>query len=106
MNLSQPPRIILSVYATFQLHLHHTKDMAFQFHLPLNTTDIVNQPPLYFLRVQDALILTTGILWTVAYILYIKQANHDKSYGMPLFALFGTLLFVLFRFDPVLFGFH
>ncbi|KAJ8070664.1 hypothetical protein OCU04_001035 [Sclerotinia nivalis] len=65
--------------------------MTFQFHLPLNHIDAVNQPPIYFLQVQDALILTTGILWTVAYVLYIKQANQDESYGMPLIALCANI---------------
>jgi paspaline synthase len=56
-------------------------------HLPLNEIDLVNQPPLHYLQVQDALLLLTVIPWSIAYVLYIKQAYLDKSYGMPLFAL-------------------
>ncbi len=61
--------------------------MRFQIHLPLNALDHVNRPSLYFLLVQDSLILLTGSLWTIAYVLYIRQAYRDKSYGMPIIAL-------------------
>ncbi|KAI0183630.1 hypothetical protein EV127DRAFT_376513 [Xylaria flabelliformis] len=61
------------------------------FHLPLNAVDKANEPPLYFLWVQDGCIISTGILWTVAYILYIRQATRDKSYGMPLIAVCANI---------------
>lgn len=57
------------------------------WHLPLNPIDRVNQPPLYFLQIQDALILLTSMFWTVAYVLYVRQAFRDKSYGMPIVCL-------------------
>lgn len=60
------------------------------FHLPLNRIDQVNQPPLYFLQVQDSLILSVSFFWTIAYVLYIRQGLRDKSYGMPLFALYES----------------
>ncbi|PQE23881.1 integral membrane protein [Rutstroemia sp. NJR-2017a BBW] len=75
--------------------------MKFPQHLPLNEIDLVNQPPLHFLQVQDALILLTVIPWSVAYVLYIQQAYRDKSYGMPLFALCSNIAWELvyaFRF--------
>lgn len=61
------------------------------FHLPLNKVDIANQPPLYFLWVQDGCILLTGTLWTIAYVLYIRQGLRDRSYGMPIVALYVAL---------------
>ncbi|KAK2029115.1 hypothetical protein LX32DRAFT_719218 [Colletotrichum zoysiae] len=61
------------------------------FHLPLNRIDQVNQPPLYFLQVQDSLILSVSFFWTIAYVLYIRQGLRDKSYGMPLFALCANI---------------
>ena len=61
--------------------------MGFQFHLPLSPIDAVNKPPLHFLWVQDGLILTMGSLWSIAYILYIRESFRDKSYGMPIVAL-------------------
>lgn len=61
--------------------------MPFDIHLPLNAIDTINQPPLHYLQVQDALILSTGLFWTIAYILYIRQAYRDESYGMPIVAL-------------------
>ena len=62
-----------------------------QFHLPLNPVDRLNQPPAYYLTVQDGLILVSSALWTVAYVLYIRQAFRDKSYGMPLLCLYLLL---------------
>lgn len=75
-------------------------------HLPLSPVDRLNQPPVYYLTVQDSLILSVSAFWTVAYVLYVRQGFRDKSYGMPLFALYGTLyfeqgLFVLRRNGPV-----
>ncbi|KAK3317802.1 hypothetical protein B0T19DRAFT_297840 [Cercophora scortea] len=61
------------------------------FHLPLSPIDAVNQPPLYFLYVQDGAILLMGTLWTIAYVLYIKQGFKDKSYGMPIVALCANI---------------
>lgn len=61
------------------------------FHLPLSPLDRRNQPPVYYLQVQDALILISSLLWTVAYALYVRQAFRDKSYGMPLLCLYRPL---------------
>lgn len=60
------------------------------FHLPLSPVDRANQPPVYYLQVQDTLIMSVSILWTVAYILYVRQGFRDKSYGMPMFALYES----------------
>ncbi|KAI1815148.1 hypothetical protein GGS20DRAFT_584841 [Poronia punctata] len=65
--------------------------LASNFHLPLNHVDETNNPPLWFLWVQDGCILTSGTLWTIAYILYIKQATRDQSFGMPLIALCANI---------------
>ncbi|RWA05962.1 hypothetical protein EKO27_g9148 [Xylaria grammica] len=64
---------------------------SFGFHLPLSAIDQVNRPPLYYLWVQDGCIITAGLLWTIAYVLYILQAKKDKSYGMPLIALCANI---------------
>ncbi|KAJ7110089.1 hypothetical protein C8R44DRAFT_634856 [Mycena epipterygia] len=32
-----------------------------------------------------------GIFWTAAYVLYVRQAREDKSYGMPLLALAANI---------------
>ncbi len=56
-------------------------------HLPLNSIDSKNNPPLCFLWIHDGMNLTCGLLWSTAYIFYIKQAFRDKSYGMPILAL-------------------
>lgn len=55
-------------------------------HLPLTIIDSINQPPEYYLAVQDSLTVLSG-LWAIAYVLYVRQAFHDESYGMPIFAL-------------------
>ncbi|KEY71947.1 hypothetical protein S7711_07096 [Stachybotrys chartarum IBT 7711] len=57
------------------------------FHLPLTALDQINQPPLWFLQVQDAMTVTFTLSWTTAYILYVRQAFKDKSYGVPLLTL-------------------
>ena len=56
-------------------------------HLPLNPIDTLNSPPETYLWVQDGLTLASGGLWTIAYILYIRQAFQDESYGMPMLSL-------------------
>lgn len=58
-----------------------------QLHLPLNDVDGKNHPSLSFLWIQDGLTLACGVLWTTAYVLYIRQSFRDKSYGMPILAL-------------------
>ncbi|KAI1173435.1 hypothetical protein F4777DRAFT_447358 [Nemania sp. FL0916] len=63
----------------------------FEFHLPLGAIDQVNKPPLYYLWLQDGCIIVAGLLWTMAYVLYIIQARKDKSYGMPLIALCANI---------------
>ncbi|KAF2685264.1 hypothetical protein K458DRAFT_22138 [Lentithecium fluviatile CBS 122367] len=55
--------------------------------LPLSAIDTRNNPLLLYLWVQDYLTIVMGLLWITAYILYIRQAYRDASYGMPLFAL-------------------
>ncbi|TGO12759.1 hypothetical protein BTUL_0082g00030 [Botrytis tulipae] len=65
--------------------------MTFKIHLPLSTIDTINQPPLYYLQIQDTLILSTGLFWTITYILYIRQAYRDESYGMPIIALCANI---------------
>lgn len=62
------------------------------YHLPLSPVDRAIQPPVYYLQVQDSLILSVSIFWTIAYILYVRQGYRDKSYGMPLFALYVQCL--------------
>ncbi|KAI1155151.1 hypothetical protein F4825DRAFT_447879 [Nemania diffusa] len=61
------------------------------FHLPLSAIDQVNRPPLYYLWVQDGCIIGGGLLWTIAYVLYILQSHRDNSYGMPLIALCANI---------------
>jgi len=61
-------------------------------HLPLNAIDKANKPPAYYLTVQDGLILLSSALWTVSYVLYVRQAFRDKSYGMPLVPLWGNIV--------------
>lgn len=58
-----------------------------QMHLPLNDIDAQNNPPLWFLWIQDGMNLACGALWSTAYVLYIRQSFRDKSYGMPLLSL-------------------
>ncbi|KAI0426601.1 hypothetical protein F5Y09DRAFT_351069 [Xylaria sp. FL1042] len=59
--------------------------------LSTDAIDKANRPPLYYLWVQDACIISGGLLWTIAYVLYILQARKDKSYGMPLVALCANI---------------
>ena len=56
-------------------------------HLPLNVIDMANRPPAYYLTVQDGLILLSSALWTIAYVLYVRQGLLDRSYGMPIVPL-------------------
>jgi paspaline synthase len=58
-----------------------------KLHLPLNAVDRVNRPPVFYLTVQDGLILTSSFLWTISYLLYVRQAFRDRNYGMPLVPL-------------------
>ncbi|KAH7313938.1 hypothetical protein B0I35DRAFT_436133 [Stachybotrys elegans] len=62
-----------------------------QLHLPLSPVDTKNQPPLYYLQVQDGLILLQSVLWTIAYILYVRQGFIDSSYGMPIVCLCANI---------------
>lgn len=57
-------------------------------HLPLSPIDQVNRPSIDYLQVQDGLIALGGLLWTIAYCLYVRQAFRDRSYGMPLLSLY------------------
>nr|UUG60174.1 terpene cyclase [Mycoleptodicus sp. DH-2022a] len=56
-------------------------------HLPLNPFDAANNPPEWYLWGQDGLTIASGILWTTAYALYIRQSWKDQSYGMPILAI-------------------
>jgi paspaline synthase len=58
-----------------------------EWHLPLTPLDQANQPPLWFLQVQDVMNLALSLFWTVAFALYARQAFVDKSYGAPLLTL-------------------
>lgn len=62
-------------------------DETMQMHLPLNEIDGKNNPALWFLWIQDGMNLACGVLWSTAYVLYIRQSFRDKSYGMPLLSL-------------------
>ncbi|KAF2245923.1 hypothetical protein BU26DRAFT_488680 [Trematosphaeria pertusa] len=55
--------------------------------LPLGPIDAKNNPPEIYLWVQDYLTIVMGLLWITAYILYIRQAYRDSSYGMPILSL-------------------
>ncbi|CZT49202.1 related to 3-ketoacyl-acyl carrier protein reductase [Rhynchosporium secalis] len=57
----------------------------------LSPVDKINKPSLRYLQVQDFFVLGSGIPWTIAYILYARQANIDKSYGMPLIPLCANI---------------
>jgi paspaline synthase len=61
-----------------------------KLHLPLNAVDRVNRPPVFYLTVQDGLILTSSFLWTISYLLYVRQAFRDRNYGMPLVPLWAN----------------
>lgn len=75
----------LSIFSTFG----PVRSVAVMpYHLPLSPVDRAIQPPVYYLQVQDSLILSVSIFWTIAYVLYVRQGYRDKSYGMPLFALY------------------
>lgn len=43
--------------------------------------------PLWFQHTQDIFIYSSAILWSFAYIFYIRQAFRDQSYGMPIVSL-------------------
>jgi paspaline synthase len=59
--------------------------------LPLSPIDAKNNPPDYYLWVQDYVTILMGILWIAAYILYIRQSYRDKSYGMPILSLCANI---------------
>lgn len=62
--------------------------MAFRLPtLPLSPIDAKNNPSEVYLWVQDYLTIVMGLLWITAYILYIRQAYRDQSYGMPILSL-------------------
>ncbi|KIJ25848.1 hypothetical protein M422DRAFT_192918, partial [Sphaerobolus stellatus SS14] len=46
-----------------------------------------NTPREYSHLLAGVLNASSGLFWTTAYILYVKQAREDRSYGMPLLAL-------------------
>ncbi|KAF2462741.1 uncharacterized protein BDR25DRAFT_386151 [Lindgomyces ingoldianus] len=59
--------------------------------LPLSPIDATNNPPAWYLWVQDGLTIVMGVLWIVAYILYMRQSYRDHSYGMPLLSLCANI---------------
>ncbi|KAF1996434.1 hypothetical protein P154DRAFT_537964 [Amniculicola lignicola CBS 123094] len=63
--------------------------------LPLSPIDERNQPPDYYLWVQDYLTIIMGVLWIVAYFLYMKQSYKDLSYGMPMLSLMCNIAWEL-----------
>jgi len=58
-----------------------------KMHLPLNPIDTINRPDEFYLWVQDGLTIGSGVLWLIAYCLYIQQSFKDHSYGMPILSL-------------------
>ncbi|KIJ26394.1 hypothetical protein M422DRAFT_192285 [Sphaerobolus stellatus SS14] len=44
-------------------------------------------PKAYSHSLAGTLNASCGVFWTAAYLLYVKQAREDRSYGMPLLAL-------------------
>ncbi|KAF2239706.1 hypothetical protein EV356DRAFT_108224 [Viridothelium virens] len=65
--------------------------MDLNFHLPLNEVDRINKPPLQYLQIQDGLRCFAGPLWTISYLLYVRQGYKDQSYGMPILALCANI---------------
>lgn len=39
----------------------------------------------------DALLVATGLFWTITYVLIIRRGALDKTYGMPMVALFSNI---------------
>jgi len=56
---------------------------------PANQVDMP-YAPLWFQHTQNGLILASAILWSVAYAFYVRQAFRDRSYGMPILALWDS----------------
>ena len=79
-----PPEVSMN-YRAERREKRGERKMA--LHLPLNAIDRANRPPAYYLTVQDGLILLSSALWTIAYILYVRQGLLDRSYGMPIVPL-------------------
>ena len=55
--------------------------------LPVNPADRANSPPLSYIWTQDILVALCGLSWSITYMLYIRVAYRDKSYGMPIVPL-------------------
>jgi len=55
--------------------------------LPLNDVGSTGPPSQAYLLGLNALNMLAGILWCIAYVLYIRQSHKDRSYGMPLLPL-------------------
>ncbi|OCL12776.1 hypothetical protein AOQ84DRAFT_333731 [Glonium stellatum] len=43
--------------------------------------------PVYYLPVSNGLLQAGGVLWTIAYILFVRSSFRTRSYGMPILAL-------------------
>lgn len=64
-------------------------------HLPLTDIDVSNQPSETYLWIQDGLTIGSGVLWMVAYVLYIRRSSKDQSYGMPILSLCANIAWEL-----------
>ncbi|KAH8159618.1 hypothetical protein CIB48_g8626 [Xylaria polymorpha] len=64
-----------------------------QFHLPLSPIDQVLQPPAFYLIVQDWTLLYCMFGWTISFILYVRQAFRDQSYGIPIASVCANFAF-------------
>ncbi|EMR85854.1 putative integral membrane protein [Botrytis cinerea BcDW1] len=64
-------------------------------HLPLTDIDASNQPSETYLWIQDGLTIGSGVLWMVAYVLYIRRSSKDQSYGMPILSLCANIAWEL-----------
>jgi paspaline synthase len=55
--------------------------------------DLVDMPyaPLWFQHTQNGLVWASGILWSLAYAFYVRQAFRDRSYGMPILSLCANI---------------
>lgn len=58
-----------------------------KFVMSSNNIDTHNGLPCRFIIIRNLLTLSSAILWSFTYILYVRQAFRDKSYGMPILAL-------------------
>lgn len=90
-HISTPINIVKVVMVVLPTHIQakpaDIETAKMQFHLPLSPTDRILQPPVQYLVIQDVNLLYCSFAWTVAYVLYVRQAFRDQSYGMPIATL-------------------